>query len=81
MVEERLQRALARAGYGSRRSSEELIAQGKVRVNGRVATQTLADPAASSQFTYTVDGSGNITQTDVTAAREWLANRSLKSEV
>ena len=38
MVEERLQRALARAGYGSRRRSEELIAQGKVRVNGRIAT-------------------------------------------
>jgi 23S rRNA pseudouridine2605 synthase len=38
MVEERLQRALARAGYGSRRASEELIAQGKVRVNGRIAT-------------------------------------------
>ena len=38
MVEERLQRALARAGYGSRRTSEELIAQGKVKVNGRVAT-------------------------------------------
>ena len=38
MAEERLQRALARAGYGSRRTSEELIAQGKVRVNGRTAT-------------------------------------------
>jgi 23S rRNA pseudouridine2605 synthase len=38
MAEERLQRALARAGYGSRRTSEELIAQGKVRVNGRIAT-------------------------------------------
>ena len=38
MAEERLQRALARAGFGSRRSCEELIVQGKVRVNGRVAT-------------------------------------------
>ena len=38
MAEERLQRALARAGYGSRRTSEELIAEGKVRVNGRTAT-------------------------------------------
>ena len=36
--EERLQRALARAGYGSRRSCEELIAAGRVTVNGRVAT-------------------------------------------
>ncbi|HSL12159.1 MAG TPA: pseudouridine synthase [Actinomycetota bacterium] len=38
MPEERLQRALARAGHGSRRSSEELIAAGRVKVNGRVAT-------------------------------------------
>jgi len=35
---ERLQRALARAGFGSRRSAEELIAQGHVTVNGTVAT-------------------------------------------
>jgi 23S rRNA pseudouridine2605 synthase len=35
---ERLQRALARAGFGSRRSAEDLIAAGKVTVNGTVAT-------------------------------------------
>lgn len=35
---ERLQRALARAGFGSRRSSEVLIAEGRVRINGVVAT-------------------------------------------
>ncbi len=34
---ERLQRALARAGLGSRRACEELIAAGVVTVNGRVA--------------------------------------------
>jgi 23S rRNA pseudouridine2605 synthase len=33
----RLQRALARAGVASRRHSEELIAAGRVTVNGRVA--------------------------------------------
>jgi 23S rRNA pseudouridine2605 synthase len=38
VAEERLQRALARAGYGSRRSCEELIAEGRVKVDGRVAT-------------------------------------------
>src|SRR5438093_11260723 len=38
MPPERLQRALARAGFGSRRACEELIADGKVTVNGRVAT-------------------------------------------
>jgi 23S rRNA pseudouridine2605 synthase len=35
---ERLQRALARAGFGSRRSAEELIVHGHVTVNGTVAT-------------------------------------------
>jgi 23S rRNA pseudouridine2605 synthase len=34
---ERLQKVLARAGLGSRRACEELIAAGKVRVNGEVA--------------------------------------------
>ena len=37
MAEERLQRALARAGLGSRRTCEELIRAGRVTVNGRVA--------------------------------------------
>lgn len=38
MAVERLQRALARAGLGSRRACEDLIAAGVVTVNGRVAT-------------------------------------------
>jgi 23S rRNA pseudouridine2605 synthase len=38
MPVERLQRALARGGFGSRRACEELIAAGKVRVNGSIAT-------------------------------------------
>jgi pseudouridine synthase len=38
MAEERLQRALARAGFGSRRACEQLVAEGKVEVNGSVAT-------------------------------------------
>ncbi len=37
MAEIRLQKILARAGLGSRRACEELIAQGRVTVNGRVA--------------------------------------------
>ncbi len=36
MAEERLQKILARAGYGSRRAAEELIENGRVTVNGAV---------------------------------------------
>ncbi|PKN84284.1 MAG: pseudouridine synthase [Chloroflexi bacterium HGW-Chloroflexi-8] len=38
MVEERLQKILAKSGYGSRRSNEELIITGRVKVNGVIAT-------------------------------------------
>jgi 23S rRNA pseudouridine2605 synthase len=42
----RVQRALARAGVASRRKAEELIAAGRVRVNGEVAhTGQVVDPA------------------------------------
>ena len=37
--------------------------------NGRVSRQTLADPEAIYQFSYTADASGNITQTDITDPR------------
>jgi 23S rRNA pseudouridine2605 synthase len=46
MTEERLQKILARAGVGSRRSNEELIVQGRVTVNGVTAQLGMkADPA------------------------------------
>jgi 23S rRNA pseudouridine2605 synthase len=51
---ERLQRALARAGYGSRRSCEELIAAGRVRLNDAVAT--LGDKVDIEQDLVLVDG-------------------------
>jgi 23S rRNA pseudouridine2605 synthase len=38
VAEQRLQKVLAAAGIASRRASEELIAQGRVTVNGEVAT-------------------------------------------
>jgi 23S rRNA pseudouridine2605 synthase len=42
----RIQRALARAGVASRRKAEELIAEGRVKVNGTVATTGQAvDPS------------------------------------
>jgi len=52
---ERLQKALAHAGVASRRKCEELILQGRVRVNGQVVTQlgTKVDPG---QDTIEVDG-------------------------
>ncbi len=37
-MEERLQKILSRAGFGSRRACEELIAKGRVTVNGQIAT-------------------------------------------
>ena len=44
-MEERLQKILSRAGYGSRRACEKLIANGRVTVNGRIVTLGMkADP-------------------------------------
>jgi pseudouridine synthase len=54
MPQERLQRSLARAGFGSRRSCEELIAGGRVEVDGRVAT--LGDRIDPTVARVRVDG-------------------------
>ncbi len=45
-MEERLQKFLAEAGVASRRKAEELIAEGKIKVNGKVITElgTKIDP-------------------------------------
>ena len=45
-MEQRLQKLLASAGIASRRASEELIAAGRVTVNGQVVTEpgSKADP-------------------------------------
>ena len=51
---ERLQKLMARAGYGSRRANEALIRAGRVRVNDRVAR--LGDRADPEKDTVTVDG-------------------------
>lgn len=53
MAEERVQKILARAGYGSRRASEEIISAGRVRINGVIAA--LGSKADPSRDTITVD--------------------------
>jgi 23S rRNA pseudouridine2605 synthase len=64
--EMRLQRALARAGVASRRAAEELIRNGKVRVDGAVAA--LGSKVDPSRQKITVSGRAVKLQ-----ARRWLA--------
>lgn len=66
MPDERLQKILAAAGIASRRASEALIASGRVRVNGRVATIGEQVDAATAQIE--VDG----TPVGVGAARTYV---------
>lgn len=62
----RIHRALARAGIASRRKAEELVAAGRVRVNGEVArTGQSVDPAHDK---ITVDGK----PVGLPAAPRWL---------
>ncbi len=56
---ERLQKVLAAAGVGSRRACEELIAAGRVTVDGRVAT--LGDKVDPTQAEIYVDGERIVT--------------------
>lgn len=54
MSEERIQKILAQAGYGSRRSCEELITQGRVLMNGKLVL--LGQKANIETDMLTVDG-------------------------
>jgi 23S rRNA pseudouridine2605 synthase len=53
-MEERLQKILSRAGYGSRRACEEIIMAGRVRVNGETAK--IGGKADDARDKITVDG-------------------------
>lgn len=53
-MQDRLQKILARAGFGSRRACEKLIAQGRVTVNGKTAT--LGDKADPQKDHIRLDG-------------------------
>ena len=62
----RIQRALARAGVASRRAAEELVAAGRVKINGSVAqTGQSVDPSRDS---ITVDGK----KVGAPAAKRWI---------
>jgi len=54
MSKERVQKLMARADIASRRKSEEIIAAGRVQVNGKVIT--IGDKADPEKDTITVDG-------------------------
>jgi 23S rRNA pseudouridine2605 synthase len=60
---ERLQKVLAAAGVGSRRASEELIAAGRVTIDGRVAT--LGDKVDAQAAEIHVDGERVIVDTNL----------------
>jgi 23S rRNA pseudouridine2605 synthase len=66
MSQMRLQRALARAGIASRRAAEELIKEGKVRVDGKVAE--LGSKVDPDRQKITVSGRA-VKQVE----RRWLA--------
>ncbi|WP_437616591.1 pseudouridine synthase [Sorangium sp. So ce834] len=66
-MEERLQKIIARAGVASRRSAEELILAGRVRVNGRVVTE-LGLKADRQKDRIEVDGKRLVSEAPVYVA-------------
>jgi 23S rRNA pseudouridine2605 synthase len=67
---ERLQKVLARAGFGSRRTNEALIAEGRVTVNGEVAVLgRRVDPDSDR---IALDGVPVIVDADLV---HWLLNK------
>jgi len=64
---QRLQKILASAGYGSRRACEDILRQGRVRVNGQTAR--LGDSADPARDDITVDGK----RVHVTALHTYVA--------
>ncbi len=69
--EERLQKVLARAGIASRRACEELIEEGRVRVNGKIVTQ-LGLKVNPAQDKVSVDEHPIPIRSSLTPARVYL---------
>lgn len=71
--DEKLQKVLARAGFGSRRQMESWISEGRVKLNGKIAT--LGD-RASAEDSIMVDGKKVVnTSPDATAPRVLVYNK------
>lgn len=70
---EKLQKILARAGFGSRRSVEEMIEQGLVKINGRVAT--LGDRALPADVLKVKDQQVKETRLEKQATKVILYNK------
>src|SRR5262245_57641150 len=62
-MQERLQKILARAGVASRRGAEELIAAGRVSVNGELVTEPGTKADASDEIK--VDGRALKTTSEI----------------
>ncbi|OQX60823.1 MAG: hypothetical protein B5M51_09835 [Anaerolinea sp. 4484_236] len=63
-MEDRLQKILARAGYGSRRACEELIVDRRVKVNGTIATLGMKADREKDEGRLDVDSEGLILMTN-----------------
>lgn len=70
LSKERIQKILARAGFGSRRACEELIVDGRVTLNGQTVS-VLGATADVSHDTIAVDGE----RIHLPRASYWIANK------
>ena len=68
MAQERLQKFLSECSVASRRKSEELIREGKVRVNGKIAQ--IGDKVDPKKDTVTVSGKKVVASTTIKPARK-----------